>query len=157
MNLCAEIQRLQPAEVLIAESAANQLKEFLSSMLSLQTIPDWYLDLKTARESLLIQFNVKSLEAFDIESLPSALQAAGAVIHYARDTQGDSLPHINDLKTEQTGCHVIIDAASRQNLEIDINLNGGREHTLLSVLDSCSTSMGSRLLKRWLSSPVRDT
>ena len=102
------------------------------------------------------QFNVQSLSAFDIEEQPTALQAAGAVIRYARDTQGDALPHINNLKTEQHGCHVIIDAASRRNLELDINLNGGREHTLPSVLDTCSTSMGSRLLSRWLSSPERD-
>jgi len=156
MNLAAEIQRLQPAEVLCGESARHQIKELLPTKVNLQTIPDWYLDSKTATESLQKQFNVQSLTAFDIEELPAALQAAGAVIQYARDTQGDALPHINNLKTEQHGCHVIIDAASRRNLELDINLNGGREHTLLSVLDTCSTSMGSRLLSRWLSGPERD-
>ena len=156
MNLGAEIQRLQPAEVLAGESVADQFKELLPEKVSLQRIPDWYLDTKTATESLLKQFNVQSLAAFDIEGNTAALQAAGAVIQYARDTQGDTLPHINNLKTEQHGCHVIIDAASRRNLELDINLNGGREHTLLSVLDTCSTSMGSRLLRRWLSSPERD-
>jgi DNA mismatch repair protein MutS len=156
MNLAAEIQRLQPAEVLTGESASHQIKELLPTKVNLQDIPDWYLNTKTATESLQKQFNVQSLTAFDIEDLPAALQAAGAVIQYARDTQGDALPHINNLKTEQHGCHVIIDAASRRNLELDINLNGGREHTLLSVLDTCSTSMGSRLLRRWLSSPERD-
>ena len=156
MNLGAEIQRLQPAEVLVGENIFDQVKALLPENVSLQGIPDWYLNTKTATESLQKQFNVQSLAAFDIEDDILALQAAGAVIHYARDTQGDTLPHINNLKTEHHGCHVIIDAASRRNLELDINLNGGREHTLLSVLDSCSTSMGSRLLRRWLSSPERD-
>ena len=156
MNLGAEIQRLQPAEVLTAESAAEQFKQLLPETVSLQRIPDWYMDTKTATESLQQQFNVQSLAAFDIEQNIPALQAAGAVIQYARDTQGDALLHIHNLKTEQHGCHVIIDAASRRNLELDINLSGGRQHTLLSVLDTCSTSMGSRLLRRWLSSPERD-
>jgi DNA mismatch repair protein MutS len=156
MNLGAEIQRLQPAEVLVGENIFDQVKALLPENVSLQGIPAWYLNTKTATESLQKQFNVQSLAAFDIEDDILALQAAGAVIHYARDTQGDILPHINNLKTEHHGCHVIIDAASRRNLELDINLNGGREHTLLSVLDSCSTSMGSRLLRRWLSSPERD-
>ncbi|GBE07560.1 DNA mismatch repair protein MutS [bacterium BMS3Abin11] len=156
MNLCAEIQRLQPAEILAGESAANELADKLPENINLQRIPDWYLDTKTATESLKKQFNVQSLAAFDIEESPAALQAAGAVIQYARDTQGDTLPHINNLKTERHGSHVIIDAASRRNLELDINLSGGREHTLLSVLDTCSTSMGSRLLRRWLSSPERN-
>ena len=156
MNLCAEIQRLLPAEILAGESTADELKDKLPETVYLQRIPDWYLDTKTATESLKKQFNVQSLAAFDIEQSPAALQAAGAVIQYARDTQGDALPHINNLKTERHGCHLIIDAASRRNLELDINLNGGREHTLLSVLDTCSTSMGSRLLRRWLSSPERN-
>ncbi len=157
MNLNAEIQRLQPAEILAGENVYDKVKALLPGNVNLQGIPDWYLDTKTATESLQKQFNVQSLAAFDIEDNILALQAAGAVIQYARDTQGDTLPHIKNLKTEQHGCHVIIDAASRRNLELDINLNGGREHTLLSVLDSCSTSMGSRLLRRWLSSPQRDT
>jgi len=156
MNLCAEIQRLQPAEILTGESAADELADKLPENINLQRIPDWYLDTKTATESLKKQFNVQSLAAFDIEENPATLQAAGAVIQYARDTQGDALPHINSLKTERHGCHLIIDAASRRNLELDTNLTGGREHTLLSVLDTCSTSMGSRLLRRWLSSPERN-
>ncbi|NOY17433.1 MAG: DNA mismatch repair protein MutS [Gammaproteobacteria bacterium] len=156
MNLCAELQRLQPAEILVGENAANELADKLPKDINLQRIPDWYLDTKTATDSLKKHFNVQSLAVFDIEENPTALQAAGAVIQYARDTQGDTLPHINGLKTEDHGCYIIIDAASRRNLELDVNLNGGKEHTLLSVLDTCSTSMGSRLLKRWLSSPERN-
>ena len=122
MSLGAEIQRLQPAEILIAESSKAQLTTILPSSINLQLIPDWYLDTNAARESLQKQFNVQALTAFDIESIPSALQAAGAVIQYARDTQGELLPHINNLHTELQDSHVIIDAASRRNLELDINL-----------------------------------
>ncbi len=156
MNLCAEIQRLQPAEILCGESIADSLKAIFPERINLHTLPDWQFDTETAAGSLKTHFNVQSLAAFDIEQDPALLQAAGAVIQYARDTQGSTLPHINELKTEQHGCHIIIDAASRRNLELDINLNGGKEHTLLSVLDTCSTSMGSRLLRRWLSSPERN-
>ena len=91
-----------------------------------------------------------------MENAPLALQAAGCLLQYVKDTQRTSLPHIRSVTTENLQENVILDAATRRNLEITQNLSGGTENTLSSVLDLCVTPMGSRMLKRWLHSPLRD-
>jgi DNA mismatch repair protein MutS len=85
-----------------------------------------------------------------------AIQAAGCLLQYAKDTQRNQLPHINALTKEMRTTSILLDAASRKNLEIDTNLAGDTQHTLAWVMDACSTSMGSRLLRRWLNKPLRD-
>lgn len=157
MNLRAEVHRLQPAEILCAESRRHELDSVLAGQDVCHGIPDWQFDFSSAEDVLKQQFNVQNLTAFDMADQPLAQLCAGVVIQYARDTQGDSLQHITGLVCERFGDHVIVDAASRRNLEINTNLQGGREHTLLAALDNCSTAMGSRLLRRWLASPLRDT
>ena len=77
-------------------------------------------------------------------------------VQYAKETQRSELPHVQGIQVEQPGDCVILDAASRRNLEIDTNLSGGTNNTLLSVLDKCATTMGSRLLGRWLNRPLRN-
>jgi DNA mismatch repair protein MutS len=75
---------------------------------------------------------------------------------YAKETQRTALPHLRSLRHERIDDTVILDAASRRNLELDVNLSGGRDNTLQSVIDRCQTAMGSRLLSRWLNRPLRD-
>ena len=70
--------------------------------------------------------------------------------------QYDAVPHITDLRVSQKSDFLIIDAASRQNLEIETNLSGGREHTLVALMDRCANPMGARLLRRWLHGPISD-
>jgi DNA mismatch repair ATPase MutS len=89
--------------------------------------------------------------------LTVALSAAGCLLQYARDTQRASLPHIQSLRWEHYADSLLMDAASRRNLELDSRLIGKREHTLVNLLDQCATSMGGRLLRRWLHRPLRDT
>ena len=84
------------------------------------------------------------------------MQAAGCLFQYAKETQRSDLPHLQGIRVEQPGDCVILDAASRRNLEIGTNLSGGTSNTLLSVLDTCATTMGSRLLGRWLNRPLRN-
>ncbi|MGB2130526.1 MAG: DNA mismatch repair protein MutS, partial [Marinobacterium sp.] len=110
----------------------------------------------TATRLLCDQFNTRDLTGFGCDHLPLAICAAGCLLQYARDTQRSSLPHIRRLQVEQRDEAVILDAATRRNLELDINLSGGRSNTLASVLDKCCTPMGSRLLRRWLHRPLRD-
>ena len=79
-----------------------------------------------------------------------------ACLQYARETQRTALPHIRSISTEQQDGSVILDAATRRNLELDANLMGGSDNTLVSVMDRTATPMGSRLLRRWLHRPLRD-
>ncbi len=88
--------------------------------------------------------------------MTAAIQAAGCLLGYARETQQGELPHIHSLRVEQNEDSLVLDSISRRNLEIDRNLNGGEENTLVSVLSRCFTPMGTRMLNRWLHRPVRN-
>ena len=110
-----------------------------------------------ARERLLEQFGVTSLEAFGCERLPLAVRAAGAVIAYLREVQRDSLPQITALETYSASGFMTLDAHTRRNLELfESGRSGGVKGSLLWVLDATSTPMGGRLLRRWLAEPLLD-
>jgi len=150
--LHSELARLRPAEILISESSLFTLP---SERLRKQ--PDWYFSLSTAQRLLNQQFGTQDLAGFGCEHLKVALRAAGCLLQYASDTQRTQLPHIQGLRWERREDSLLLDAATRRNLELDNGLTGKREHTLINVLDQCATPMGSRLLRRWLHRPLRDT
>lgn len=153
-DLIAEVERLQPAEILYNDS--HGLPPALQQRKGLHAQPPWYFEPDTAERLLCQQFSVSNLEGFGCTHLPLAIAAAGCLLQYARDTQRSSLPHIRRLQVEDRSEALLMDAATRRNLELDLNLNGGRDNTLASVLDRTQTAMGSRLLKRWLHRPLRD-
>ncbi|MDR5858976.1 DNA mismatch repair protein MutS [Halomonas eurihalina] len=150
----AELTRLDPAELLVAESLT--LPPGLEAHRGLRRQNDWLFDLESATRTLCDQFAVQDLRGFGCAHLEAAITAAGVLIDYARDTQRSQLPHVTAIGVESRDDAVVIDAASRRNLEIGVNLGGGTDNTLASVLDTTSTAMGSRLLKRWLNRPLRD-
>ena len=152
-EMLAELTRLSPAELLVPESLT--LPDAWSQKRSLRRQGEWLFDLESATRSLCDQFEVQDLRGFGCAHLTTALIAAGVLIDYARDTQRSRLPHVTAISVENRDDAVVIDAASRRNLEIDINLGGNSDNTLASVLDTCTTAMGSRLLKRWLNRPLR--
>ncbi|WP_447553869.1 DNA mismatch repair protein MutS [Vreelandella sp. EE22] len=154
-EMLAELTRLGPAELLVPENLT--LPDAWAQKRSLRRQGEWLFDLESATRSLCDQFEVQDLRGFGCAHLTTALVAAGVLIDYARDTQRSRLPHVTAITVENRDDAVVIDAASRRNLEIDINLGGGVENTLASVLDTCATAMGSRLLKRWLNRPLRQT
>lgn len=114
-------------------------------------------EIDTARQQLNLQFGTRDLVGFGVENAPRGLCAAGCLLQYAKDTQRTTLPHIRSITMEREQDSIIMDAATRRNLEITQNPAGGAENTLASVLDCTVTPMGSRMLKRWLHMPVRDT
>lgn len=152
-EMLAELTRLSPAELLVPESLT--LPDMWAQKRSLRRQGEWLFDLESANRSLCDQFEVQDLRGFGCAHLTTALVAAGVLIDYARDTQRSRLPHVTALSVENRDDAVVIDGASRRNLEIDINLGGSADNTLASVLDTCTTAMGSRLLKRWLNRPLR--
>ncbi|WP_372748210.1 DNA mismatch repair protein MutS [Litorivivens sp.] len=151
--LLAEIQRLNPVELLVNESLSLSRLESRSGF---RRCPPWEFELETANRLLNQQFGTKDLQGFGCSELTVALGAAGCLLQYARETQRTDLPHIRGIQHENRSDSVAIDAATRRNLELDINLNGSEDNTLYSVLGTTRTSMGGRLLRRWLHRPLRD-
>ncbi len=149
-----ELERLRPAELLVAEGRARPSE--LRDMPGLRERPPWLFDTESANAELCKQFATRDLAGFGIDAMPLAIAAAGALLHYVRDTQRAALPHLTGVQLERREDAVIMDAASRRNLEIEHSVSGRTEHTLAGVVDTAVTSMGSRLLRRWLQRPLRD-
>ncbi|MEH6470300.1 MAG: DNA mismatch repair protein MutS [Halopseudomonas sp.] len=152
--LLSELARLQPAELLFNED--DGIEALLCNFNGLRRQPPWNFELDSAHRLLTQQFQTRDLSGFGCESLPTALRAAGCLLQYARETQRTALPHIRSITTELQDNSVILDAATRRNLELDANLMGGTDNTLISVLDRTATPMGGRLLRRWLHRPLRN-
>lgn len=152
--LLAEMERLRPAELLISED--HHYPDAISERPGCQKQPVWEFEYETAFRLLTQQFQTKDLHGFGCQDLQQGIQAAGCLIHYAKDTQRTALPHIRTITVEQVDDAIILDAATRKNLEIDLNLNGGQDFTLAWVLDRTATAMGSRMLRRWLNRPLRN-
>ncbi|WP_442956356.1 MULTISPECIES: DNA mismatch repair protein MutS [unclassified Pantoea] len=153
-TMAAELQRTNPAELLYPEDF--QAMALIDQRRGLRRRPLWEYEIDTARQQLNLQFGTRDLSGFGVEQAHLALRAAGCLLQYVKDTQRTSLPHIRSLSMERQQDSVIMDAATRRNLEITQNLAGGTENTLAAVLDKTVTPMGSRMLKRWLHMPLRD-
>jgi len=152
-GLQSELQRLNPAELLVDDDFPYP--EIIQHRRGVRHRQPWEFEQDTARRQLTDQFGTKNLMGFGCDHLPLALAAAGCLLQYAHETQRTALPHIRTISYENRDDSVILDAATRRNLELDTNLSGGTENTLLSVLDNTSTAMGGRLLCRWLNRPLR--
>ncbi len=152
--LLGELQRLNPAELLISEDST--LPPDVIARSGLRKMPPWLFDLDTARRLLTRQFSTRDLAGFGADELTIGLQAAGCLLQYVHDTQRSAIPHLRALRVERREDSIILDATTRRNLELDTNLSGGTEHTLAEILDSTVTSMGARMLRRWIHRPLRD-
>jgi len=148
-----ELDRLQPREVLIPEDADNCAQ--LSFIIT--RLDDYWFDLEIAREALLEHFTVASLEGYGCARLPLAVRAAGALIHYVKETQKETLPQLSRLAAYSTDSFMTLDGQTIRNLEL---FQGGRwgeaGYSLLSIIDLSKTAMGGRLLKNWLGHPLLD-
>ena len=151
-NLSAELERLQPSEILHAENTRVQTHHHAA----LKTLPDWHFELDTARRALCQQFATLDLAGFGCDGFGAGLEAAGALLGYAKLTQGQAISHIRSLQVYSADRYVRMDASTRRNLEITQTLRGEAAPTLLSLLDTCATNMGSRLLGHWLHHPLRE-
>ena len=150
--LSAELQRLSPAELLLPEDASITT---LADHVAIRRLATWQFDEDSARTQLNQHFQTRDLSGFGCDELSLAIAAAGCLLEYVKDTQRNELPHLTSIRHERQSDSVILDAATRRNLEIDLNLHGGEDNTLFSVYNSTVTAMGTRHLKRWLHRPVR--
>lgn len=153
-SMVSELQRTNPVELLYPENFAAMA--LIEGRHGLRRRPIWEFEPGTARQQLTIQFGTRDLIGFDVEHCSRALRAAGCLLQYVKDTQRTALPHITKIALEQQQESIIMDAATRRNLEITQNITGGIDNTLAAVLDKTVTAMGSRMLKRWLHAPTRN-
>ncbi|MDP1997460.1 MAG: DNA mismatch repair protein MutS [Gallionella sp.] len=151
-QLPAELERLQPSEILVAENARAPQHKTAAN----KSLPAWHFDLETARRALCQQFSTLDLAGFGCDDFTLGIEAAGALLGYARLTQGQNIAHVRAMQVYGADQYVRMDAATRRNLEITQTLRGETAPTLLSLLDTCATNMGSRLLHQWLHHPLRD-
>jgi DNA mismatch repair protein MutS len=152
-GLLSELQRLKPAETLVSEQFPYET--VLSGLRGVRRQGPWLFDAEITQRSLCEHFGTRDLSGFGCQDLSLATQAAGCLLQYAKDTQRNDLRYIMGLNRETRSEYILIDAATRRNLEIDQTLSGATTHTLSWVIDRCQTAMGSRLLKRWLNQPLR--
>ncbi|QJC29881.1 DNA mismatch repair protein MutS [Enterobacteriaceae endosymbiont of Plateumaris sericea] len=152
--ISGELQKTNPVELLYPENF--QYMKLIEKRNCIKRRPIWEFDLETANQQLNMQFKTKNLRSFGIEKALMAIKAAGCLIQYVKDTQRIFLPHINNIKLKNSNSEIIMDENTRKNLEITESISRNKDNTLINILDHCSTTMGSRLLKRWLHSPTRN-
>ncbi len=150
LRIRQEFERIAPAEVLADSASSALLQE--SAGLRATTVADWHFEAAAAEKSLLEQLGAASLSGYGAEGLAAAIGATGALLLYARHTQGKNLQHVRTLQVESEDEFIGLDASTRRNLELTEPLRGaeGQGPTLFSLLDHCRTAMGSRLLRNWL-------
>jgi len=149
--LLAELARLNPAELLLDESAV--LPE--ARLTATRKRPPWHFDAEASERALTEFFGTRDLRGFGCADQRLALASAGALLTYIKETQRTQLPHFSRLSVESADDTIAMDAATRRNLEIDTHSSGRLEHTVFGVVDAAVTPMGARLLRRWLHRPLR--
>jgi DNA mismatch repair protein MutS len=144
-----ELRRIAPAEILATDGL--ELPGY-----TVTRLPAWHFEFESGRKKLLEQLGAASLAGFGAEDLEPAIGACGALLEYAKKTQGQALAHVSAVRAERAGEYLRMDGATRRNLEITETLRGDPGPTLFSLLDQCATGMGSRLLRHWLHHPLRN-
>ena len=157
LDLARELERIQAAEVLLPREDDDPPEV---ERLHVTRLPGWHFDSASGAERLARQLGIESLASYDCLDMPTALGAAAALLHYAEHSQGErGLAHLQRLIVERESQFVMLDAATRRNLEISESLRSADSTTatptLFAVLDCCVTNMGSRLLRHWLHHPLR--
>ena len=148
------LQSLKPAEVIFQRNRQKQFKELFGPKFFTYTLDEWVFAEAYAEESLLKHFGTHSLKGFGVENLRVGIIAAGAILHYLKDTEHPNLGHITSLQRIEREEHLWMDRFTIRNLELFGGAMGS--NTLLSTLDNTVSPMGARLLKRWMIMPLNN-
>jgi DNA mismatch repair protein MutS len=149
------LQTLKPAEIIFQRSYQKHFKESFGSRFYTYTMESWIFDEAYATENLLKHFHTHSLKGFGVEELHHGIIAAGAVLHYLKDTEHPNLQHITSLQRIDREDYLWMDRFTIRNLEL-ISTGADQGNNLLKVLDNTVSPMGARLLKRWMLLPLKD-
>ena len=150
-ELSNEVERIQPAEILVPEDATITFKK--TSVV--RRLPAWHFESESATTALCKQFSTRNLSGYGCDEHPLAIASAGAVLQYVKDTQKSALPHIDGLKVHKNDEHILVDSISRNNLEIERSTRGQKTNSLIGILDKTASTMGARQLRLWLHQPIR--
>ncbi len=153
--LAIELARIHPVELLLPESLKIDLTKTIDSC-SIKRYPENCFEYTTAYKALTKQLGTADLVSFNAQDLPVAISAAGCLVNYVLETQRGNVAHIRNILVERNQETIAIDPHSRNNLELTKTILGKQQHTLLGIIDHTATSMGSRLLQRWLGRPIRN-
>lgn len=147
------LQSLQPAEVVFQRNKQKFFKETFGTKFFTYALDEWIFNETYSTESLLKHFGTHSLKGFGVEKLTNSIIAAGAVLHYLKDTEHPNLGHITSIQRIDKDDHLWMDRFTIRNLEL---LGGDGTNTLLKVIDNTVSPMGARLIKRWMIMPLND-
>ena len=161
--LGAWLARVAPSELVYSAGVTERFEQQLLALRQggafgcpVSPRPDWQFDGPLGERKLLEHLGAASLQAWGAEALAQAHAAAAALLHYAEHTQGRALSHVASVQVQREGDLLDLPASTQRNLELVRTLRGEESPTLFSLLDTCMTSMGSRLLRSWLLQPRRD-
>lgn len=168
-NLAEQIDIINPSEILIPKREKEKIYKALGydpeasfseqkNKFFFTKIDDWVFNIDYSREVLTNHFGTQSLKGFGIDDLREGLIAAGCVMNYLNETQKNNLPHVKKIYLYDFADYIILDPSTKRNLEITSSISeGGREGTLISILDRTETAMGGRLMKKWISRPLKNS
>jgi len=155
-----QIESIAPSEILIQKKDKDYLIPLIqktNSSIRVSKIDDWIFNFEYAKELLLMHFKTVNLKGFGVDHLNEGIIAAGVILNYLQETQKTNLSHLSSISLYNFGEYMILDSATRRNLEITFAMrDGGREGSLISILDKTSTAMGGRLMKKWITRPLRN-
>ena len=163
-NVKEQLELIGPAEIIISKSQKGLFSNIIDmehnplvkARITVTKLDEWIFNYDYCNELLLSQFKTKSLKGFGIDEYPLGIIAAGGILSYINETQKGSVTHINKISFYDTSDYIILDDSTKRNLEIISSISGGnREGTLISILDRTQTAMGARLLKNWISRPLK--
>jgi len=159
-ELTEQIQLINPSEILIQRKDKELFEKIINKnnlSIRITKVEDWVFNKDYCKEILINHFNTVTLKGFGIDHFQNGLVAAGVVLHYLKETQKVNLSHINKISLFNSTDYMILDYATKRNLEIISSMqDGGKDGSLLSVIDETKTAMGGRLLKNWLSTPLKN-
>lgn len=157
-QISQQIESISPSEILVQKRDKDfftSLVQKINPSIRITKLDDWIFNFDYARELLLMQFKTVNLKGFGIENFSVGIIASGAVLNYLQETQKANLSHLNKISAYNPSEYMLLDNATKRNLEITFNIQeGGREGSLISILDKTQTAMGGRMLKKWISAPL---
>jgi len=158
-HLKQQIELISPAEILLSKKMKEEFAPVITSINSsirITKLDDWIFNFEYAKELLLMQFKTVNLKGFGIEKLNAGVIAAGGILNYLQETQKANLSHLNKVSLYNPSDYMLLAHSTKRNLEIIFSMqDGGREGSLISILDKTETAMGGRLLKKWVSAPLK--
>ncbi len=154
-----QIESISPAEILVQKKDREFIQNILKKVnpsIRVTKIDDWIFNFEYAKDLLIMQFKTVTLKGFGIENFTAGIISSGVILNYLQETQKTNLSHLNKISAHNPSEYMALDYSTKRNLEITFSMNdGGREGSLISILDKTETAMGGRLLKKWISAPLK--